>query len=136
MSKCGFLVHISIPVFYSSLVSQTQPPKKLFSDISFGINIDWLKWHYYLSFDRKYHINFMFNYTLICEFEIFNILITYIFILYEIKTSLLMIQTCNKENPMVNINWSMVFEVLNKSKTCENKKMEERNLFKPKLEKS
>ena len=78
----------------------------------------------------------MFNYTLICEFEIFNILITYIFILYEIKTSLLMIQTCNKENPMVNINWSMIFEVLNKSKTCENKKMEERNLFKPKLEKS
>ncbi|KAK9995307.1 hypothetical protein SO802_019993 [Lithocarpus litseifolius] len=27
-----------------------------------------------------------------------------------------MIQTYSKENPMVNINWSMLFEVLNKSK--------------------
>ena len=28
-----------------------------------------------------------------------------------------MIQTCSKENPMVNINWSMIFKVLNESTT-------------------
>ena len=30
-------------------------------------------------------------------------------------------QTCSQENPRVKINWRMVLESLNKSKTCENK---------------
>ena len=42
-----------------------------------------LKIHYYLSLGGQYHINFMFNYTKICEFEILlkHILITCIFLL-------------------------------------------------------
>ena len=47
---------------------------------------------------------------------------TCIFLLNEIKTSQLIMQTCSQENPRVKINWGMVFEALNKSKTCENKK--------------
>ena len=44
-------------------------------------------------------------------------------------------QTCRQKNPRVNINWGMVFEALDKSKMCENKKWKKRNPFKAKLKK-
>ena len=45
-----------------------------------------------------------------------------IFLLYDIKTSQLIMQTYNQKNQRVKINKGLIFETLNTLKTHENKK--------------